>query len=60
LFELHGPLASILVPIAAYDLGIECHIFSKTKGLADLIEIFPDVWRMTGISRPIWTVMYLD
>jgi hypothetical protein len=31
------------LPVTAYDLGVEGHVFPEVEGGADFVEVFPDV-----------------
>ena len=51
-----GPLTGLFVPITANDFGVECHIFAKVEGLTHFVQILPNFWGVTGVSRPVRTV----
>jgi hypothetical protein len=55
LSKLHCPLASIFIPIATNNLGVECHIFAEVEGFANFVEVLPDIRRVASISGPVWT-----
>lgn len=55
LSELHCPLTSFLVPVAADHFCVESHVFPKVESLANFVEVFEDFRGMTVKFRPVWT-----
>ena len=53
LSQLDGPLSLLVIPIAADDLRVECHVLPQAKGFADLVEVFPDVRTVAEEARPV-------
>ena len=53
LLELDQPFALVLFPVATDDFGFEGHIFSQAPNIADLVQVFPDVWCVREETGPV-------
>lgn len=53
LSKLDKPFCLLILPVAADDLSVECHIFSQTPYGANFVQVGPDVGRQGEKSRPV-------
>ena len=51
--ELDEPFAFVFFPVAADDLGRELHVLAEIEGVADLVQVLPDVRRVREESGPV-------
>lgn len=51
--ETNIPLAFVLDPATLEHFCLELHVLSEIEGIADLVEIFPDIGGVGEVSRPV-------